>query len=239
MTIENTDVQVSSTSMDAGTSSDTSSSSSTTTEAPTSDSSLPVGSSGATAPVPAPGAAAADGTVVPPGYTPNLKFSVKGKELEIDKLFHGMIKDADTEKKIRELHEKAYGLDSVKEDRTRTRQELDTVKTSYEAQNNYLTQMGKALRSGDAETFFDGVGVAGNVALENVILQWALGVAQRRQNPQANAEYMRERSYQEQTSTYEQQVEACKSNFRSQAELQECPLPHRRVEVEITAKARN
>jgi OmpA-OmpF porin, OOP family len=37
----------------------------------------------------------------------------------------------------------------------------------------------------------------------------------------------------------EQQVEACKSNFRSQAELQECLLPNRRVEVEITAKARN
>lgn len=37
----------------------------------------------------------------------------------------------------------------------------------------------------------------------------------------------------------EQQIEACKSNFRSQAELQECLLPNRRVEVEITAKARN
>jgi OmpA-OmpF porin, OOP family len=37
----------------------------------------------------------------------------------------------------------------------------------------------------------------------------------------------------------EQQVESCQSKFRSQAELQECLLPNRRVEVEITARARN
>lgn len=209
MTVENTEVSVST---DASSSSESSASSSsspsTTTEAPVSDSSLPVGSSGTAAPATTPGAAVADGSVVPAAYTPNLKFMVRGKELEIDKLYHGLIKDQETEKKVKELHERAYGLDSVKEDRARTRQELDQVKTNYEAQNNYLNQMGKALRSGNAEVFFDGVGIAGNRALEDVVLQWALNVAQRRQNPQAQSEYMRERQQMEQTSTYEQQVES-------------------------------
>jgi outer membrane protein OmpA-like peptidoglycan-associated protein len=36
-----------------------------------------------------------------------------------------------------------------------------------------------------------------------------------------------------------QQVEDCKSGYRSQAELQECLLPNRRVEIEVQARAPN
>lgn len=36
----------------------------------------------------------------------------------------------------------------------------------------------------------------------------------------------------------QQQVEACSSGWKSQAELRECLLPNRRVEVEVTARAR-
>ncbi len=37
----------------------------------------------------------------------------------------------------------------------------------------------------------------------------------------------------------QQQVEACQSGVKTQAELQECLLPNRRVEIEVSARARN
>jgi hypothetical protein len=55
------------------------------------------------------------------------------KEQEIDKRFHGLMKTPEGEKLVRELHEKAYGLESVKERHNQTRQQLQTV--SAENQN--------------------------------------------------------------------------------------------------------
>jgi hypothetical protein len=64
--------------------------------------------------------------VVPqaPVYTPNFKYSVKGQEKEIDEMFRSLIKDAESEKKIKDLFEKADGIDFVKQDR-------DALKTEY------------------------------------------------------------------------------------------------------------
>lgn len=47
-------------------------------------------------------------------YQPNFKFKVMDEEKEIDEFVRGAIKDQESEKKIRELYEKAYGLDYVK-----------------------------------------------------------------------------------------------------------------------------
>lgn len=60
-----------------------------------------------------------------PEHKPQVKFKagvynketreLEQKEFEIDKRFHPLMKDAESEKLVRELHEKAFGLDSVKE----------------------------------------------------------------------------------------------------------------------------
>ncbi len=67
------------------------------------------------------------------GYKPQLKFKagffnkdskqLEQKEHEIDKKFHGIMKDPESERLVRELHEKAYGLDSVKQRFELTKQE--------------------------------------------------------------------------------------------------------------------
>jgi hypothetical protein len=61
----------------------------------------------------------------PPAFTPNLKFKagvynkesreLEQKEYEIDKKFAPLMATPEGEKLVKELHEKAYGLDSVKE----------------------------------------------------------------------------------------------------------------------------
>lgn len=78
---------------------------------------------------------AADAKVVTPGekapeagaFTPNYKFKVLDKEHEIPKEFQALVKDAKTEKMVKEIFEKSYGLDSVKEKAVQVRTERDTL----------------------------------------------------------------------------------------------------------------
>lgn len=71
----------------------------------------------------------------PPGepgeYTPNYKFKVMDKEHEIPEFLRSAITDPESERKIKELHEKAMGLDIVKprfqQERERSKQLGDRV----------------------------------------------------------------------------------------------------------------
>lgn len=63
-----------------------------------------------------------------PAYTPNFKVKVKDQEKEIDEMFRPLIKDAETEKKVKEIFEKAYGIDFVKEDRKSLKAEYEGFK---------------------------------------------------------------------------------------------------------------
>ena len=64
----------------------------------------------------------------PPAYTPNFKYTVGGKEKEIDEMFRSLITDAETEKKIREVFERADGLDLVKQSRSEIKQQFESFK---------------------------------------------------------------------------------------------------------------
>lgn len=70
-------------------------------------------------------------------FKPNVKFkagiynkqtrSLEQKEFDIDPKFHGIMTDPESEKLVRELHEKAHGLESVKERFAETRERVATV----------------------------------------------------------------------------------------------------------------
>lgn len=50
-----------------------------------------------------------------PAYTPNYKFRAADKDYEFEEWIRPVIKDAEIEKKLRDIHEKAYGLPVVKQ----------------------------------------------------------------------------------------------------------------------------
>lgn len=177
------------------------------TQAPAAGSAAPV--------VPAAGGAAAS-----PAYTPNFKFKVMDKELEIDPLFHALVKDAETEKKIREMHEKAFGLDSVKTDRQMLKQKIDThyapLEQKFQETTRSLAVIDKMVEKGDYDNFFRVLEIP-----EQKILEWAVKKAQlmqltpaeqaayNQQVQERNNLYMTEQQnalYQEQI--FQQQVQA-------------------------------
>lgn len=62
-----------------------------------------------------------------PAYNANFKFNVLDKQHEIPKEFQALIKDDKSEKMVREIFEKAYGLDSVKSKAAEVRTERDNL----------------------------------------------------------------------------------------------------------------
>jgi len=100
-------------------------------------------------------------------YKPNVKFKANEKEMEIPKEYHSLLKSPESEKAVKELFEKAYGLDSVKEklantrlERDRTLQEANGLKTAIgKARNTYQS----AVQSGNwhkMDDFFKTLGVS-------------------------------------------------------------------------------
>lgn len=73
----------------------------------------------------------APGAETPPAYVPNYKFKANDKEHEFDEWLRPAIKDVNAEKRVRELYEKAYGLDHIKPLAEQTKQELSGYKTKY------------------------------------------------------------------------------------------------------------
>lgn len=69
------------------------------------------------------------------------------KEFEIPKKFHALMKDPETAKEIKELHEKAFGLESVKERHNQTRGELQTVRAEATELKNGVNGLRKIYQS--------------------------------------------------------------------------------------------
>lgn len=103
-----------------------------------------------------------------PQYTPNYKFKVHDEEKEFDEFIRSSIKDQETEKKARELYEKAYGLDVQKP-------KYEELKKKYpELENNYKqldTAVSEVLDLGEKDLglFFERLKIP-----EERVAQWML-----------------------------------------------------------------
>ena len=109
-------------------------------------------------------------------YKPNVKYKVMDKEFEIPKQFHSLMKDAESEKMVRELYEKAGGLDVVKTKLADTRTERDKFQqesTQIKASIDGLRSVYQsAMQTGNLlklDTFFERLKIP-----EQVIMQYAL-----------------------------------------------------------------
>lgn len=111
-------------------------------------------------------------------FTPNFKFKVMDKEHEIPEMLRAVIKDAESEKLVKELHEKAYGLDVVKprlKEFQGKYQEANTELTSYK---NGVNELRELYSRGDFDNFFNRLQIP-----QEKVLQWLLDKAQYNEMP--------------------------------------------------------
>lgn len=121
-------------------------------------------------PSPAPEAVSTEPAL--PVYNPNYKFKVMDKEHEISESFRSIIKDSDSEKLVRELHEKAYGLDVVKPRFNELREKYRNVETEAKNYKDGIGELREHYTRGDFDSFFQKL----NIPQEKV-LQWVLDKA--------------------------------------------------------------
>jgi hypothetical protein len=134
-----------------------------------------------------------------PQYTPNFKFKVMDKEHEFDEWLKGVVKDPDTEKKARELYEKAYGLDSVKADRQTLKASLAEANEKVKQTEQYHNTLNSFLQSKDYDSFFENVSIP-----KEDIVRYALEIVKRESDPQLKAQWDNQRTAKVQGETFEQ-----------------------------------
>jgi len=60
-----------------------------------------------------------------PAYAPNFIFKAHGKENELPEMFRGLVKDADSEKQVKEIFEKAYGMENMREKNVKASEQIN------------------------------------------------------------------------------------------------------------------
>lgn len=142
-------------------------------------------------------------------YAPNYKFKVKDKEFEIDEFLRGSIKDQAVEKKVKELYEKAYGLDEVKNDRETLKKELATTKPQLENVRTSLAQLGKFIQEGDFRSFIEALKIPKELALRYALEEFKFQDLPPEQKAEIEAQRQREQQFlmaQQQNQTLSEQV---------------------------------
>lgn len=161
------------------------------------------------------------------GYKPNLKFKVMDKEYEIPKEFAPLITDEKSEKMVRELHEKAFGLDVVKQKFNETREERNslvaeatkTQRSIGELRNIVQTAVKPGGNILKLEDFFTKLNIP-----EEVVMKYALAKVQfselppeQKQMLAANMDAERRTAMLEQQSqTYQEQLNAQAAEIKGQ-----------------------
>lgn len=153
-------------------------------------------------------------------YNPNYKYSVKGYEREFPEWTRALVKDEDTEKRFRDLVAKADGVDFLKG-------ESETLKAENQQMMGVMNQVNGMLKSGDLPSFFEALNIP-----EEAVLKYALEVAQRRQDPQAQARYQQDRQAQSAQSQRDAQYQQlAEQNQSLQSQFQQMATQTRTMEL--------
>jgi hypothetical protein len=122
------------------------------------------------------GKAAAE-LISPTPYTPNFKFKAADKEHEFEEWIRPLVKDEDSEKKFRDLLERAYGLEPVKASRAEAQEKFNTLKLEKEAVSNALNTLSALAQKKDSRFF-----KLANIP-DDFVLQHALQIVKERELP--------------------------------------------------------
>jgi hypothetical protein len=129
-----------------------------------------------------------DAGKAPAAYAPNFKYKVLKEEKEIPEWARPFVTSADVEKNVRELFEKADGIEAVKTHR-------DQLVVGH-------------LQRGDLDIFFEALNIP-----EATVLKYALYRLQLKENPQQFAAHEQMRQIQLQNLQLQQQLEQSNSGY--------------------------
>jgi hypothetical protein len=147
-----------------------------------------------------------------PSYEPNYHFKVRDEERSFDEWMQPFIKDSETESRVRELYEKAHGLEYVKNDRQYLRDQLQQTSDElgqFNTVKEELARVGQYIKSNDLESFFQQFNLS-----DEQIYQYAVNKLQMQENPEQKAAYDQQRE----TQARQWDLESQNRNYQTQLE---------------------
>lgn len=152
----------------------------------------------------------AEKTPETPAFKPNFKFKVMDQEHEIPELLRSVMKDPESEKLVRELHEKAYGLDIVKPRFIEERKQRQAIEGQYQQVIGGINNIKTLFQRGDIDGWLKAMAVP-----QEKILQWVIDKVNYNELPPEQRQVLDQRKAAEQraweaeqhTTTTQQQYE--------------------------------
>lgn len=102
-----------------------------------------------------------------PKYTPNYKYKAALQEKEVDEFWRSLIKDADSEKKVKDFLSKLDGFDFVKQSRDKLEQQHQSLSQDYQAQTEVVQRVEGAIERKDLTSAFRQLGLK-----DEAIFKW-------------------------------------------------------------------
>jgi hypothetical protein len=146
-----------------------------------------------------------------PAFAANFKFNIHNKEHEIPEKFRSLITDAESEKEVRELFEKAMGLDYAKPKHLKTQKEFEDYKKNSEPTLKALQRVSDMYNAGDYQNFFKALKISDEVLYKYVLdkLNYnELTPEQKRERDQQVAQKQQMYAMEDQTVSVQSQYES-------------------------------
>lgn len=168
---------------------------------------------------------------IPAAYQPNFKFKAYGQEYEIPEFVRQAVKDQATEKQLKEIFEKAYGLEVMKPKLEKSRTDLGQVQSEYKRLKNNTNQLGMYIQNRDFDSFFDAL----KVPVKDLQSWMLMRLQEQELPPHAQAEIQRARQIQRDNySLYNRNQELSETALgqQEQAKIQELQSVFTRPDVQ-------
>lgn len=98
-------------------------------------------------------------TPPPSAFTPNYKYKAALQEKEIEEFWRPLIKDADSENKVKDFLSKLDGFEYVKSSRDKLQQQFESLTSDYQSQSQVVQRVEGALERGDLTSAFRQLGL--------------------------------------------------------------------------------
>ncbi len=157
-----------------------------------------------------------------PVYQPNYKYKVHDQEKEFDEMFRPLVKDAETEKKVREMHEKLFGFEVIKPKYESRTKELESLKSEYMPIKEGIQELKEHVAAKDFDSFFKGLNIP-----EKMIFEW---VAKKLQYENLSPE--EKRRYDSETELRRENQKLSKESKTYQNEAQQALVRARETELQ-------
>ncbi len=110
----------------------------------------------------------APAAVIPPAFQPNWKFKAFGKEHEIDEFWRGLIKDADSEKKVKDVFTKSHAFEDMKTRYEGTSKDFQELLSDHQALDKDVKKVMSFRNSRDFDNFFQALRISDQEIFEYV-----------------------------------------------------------------------